>query len=159
LLKFASFPKVKTIDTFDFSFSKVDKTLINEILTMRFIDESKNILLLGPSGVGKTHLALAIGYAATQKRIKTKFITASDLVLQLKSAKIQNQLGYYLKRAILPSRLLIIDELGYFNLDELESNLFFQIVNKKYETSSIIITTNLSFKLYPRPLHILCKMT
>jgi DNA replication protein DnaC len=83
LLKFASFPKVKTIDTFDFSFSKVDKALINEILTMRFIDESKNIILLGPSGVGKTHLALSIGYAATQKRIKTKFITASDLVLQL----------------------------------------------------------------------------
>jgi DNA replication protein DnaC len=112
---------------------------------MRFIDESKNIILLGPSGVGKTHLALSIGYAATQKRIKIKFITASDLVLQLKSAKIQNQLDYYLKRIILPSRLLIIDELGYFKLDELESNLFFQIVNKKYETSSIIITTNLSF--------------
>jgi DNA replication protein DnaC len=145
LLKFASFPKVKTIDTFDFSFAKVDKALINEILTMRFVDESKNIILLGPSGVGKTHLALSIGYAATQKRIKTKFITASDLVLQLKSAKIQNQLDYYLKRIILPSRLLIIDELGYFKLDELESNLFFQIVNKKYETSSIIITTNLSF--------------
>ena len=83
LLKFASFPKVKTIDTFDFSFAKVDKALINEILTMRFVDESKNIILLGPSGVGKTHLALSIGYAATQKRIKTKFITASDLVLQL----------------------------------------------------------------------------
>jgi DNA replication protein DnaC len=145
LLKFASFPKVKTIDTFDFSCANVDKNLINEILTMRFIDETKNILLLGPSGVGKTHLALSIGYAATQNRIKTKFISASDLILQLKSAKLQNKLDYYLKRIIMPSKLLIIDELGYFKLDEIESNLFFQIVNKKYETSSIIITTNLNF--------------
>ena len=145
LLKFASFPKVKTIDTLDFSFANVDKKLIDEILTMRFIDEAKNVLLLGPSGVGKTHLALAMGYVATQKRIKTKFITASDLVLQLKSAHMQNRLDYYLKRIILPSKLLIIDELGYFRLNELESNLFFQIINKKYETSSIIITTNLNF--------------
>ena len=145
LLKFASFPKIKTIDTFDFSFANVNKKLIDEILTMRFIDEAKNILLLGPSGVGKTHLALSIGYAATQKRIKTKFISASDLVLQLKSAHMQNKLDYYLKRVILPSKLLIIDELGYFKLNELESNLFFQIINKKYETSSIIITTNLNF--------------
>jgi len=111
---------------------------------MRFIDEAKNILLLGSSGVGKTHLALSIGYAATQKRIKTKFITASDLVLKLKSAHMQNKLDYYLKRVILSSKLLIIDELGYFRLNELESNLFFQIINKKYETSSII-TTNLNF--------------
>ena len=145
LLKFASFPKIKTIETFDFSCANIDKNLINEILTMRFIDETKNILLLGPSGVGKTHLALSIGYAATQNRIKTKFISASDLILQLKAAKLQNKLDYYLKRIIMPSKLLIIDELGYFKLDEIESNLFFQIVNKKYETSSIIITTNLNF--------------
>jgi len=145
LLKFASFPKIKTIDEFDFSFANIDKNLINELLTMRFIDEAKNIILLGPSGVGKTHLALSLGYAATQKRIKTKFITASDLVLQLKSAKLQNKLDSYLKRVILPSKLLIIDELGYFRLNEEESNLFFQIVNKKYESSSMIITTNLNF--------------
>ena len=63
------------MDTFDFSFSSLDKTPINEILTMRFVDEAKNILLIGPSETGKTHLATAIGYAATQKRIKTKFIT------------------------------------------------------------------------------------
>ena len=67
------------------------------------------------------------------------------MVLQLKSAYIQNKLDYYLKRVILPSKLLIIDELSYFRLDKLESNLFFQIINKKYETSSIFITTNLNF--------------
>ncbi len=81
LLKIAGFPKVKTIDTFDYKSSSVDKTLINELLTLRFISEAKNVLLFGPSGVGKTHLATAIAYAATQKRVKTKFITASDLLI------------------------------------------------------------------------------
>ncbi len=145
ILKFAGFPKIKTVDTFDFSFSSLDKTLINEIMTMRFVGEAKNILLIGPSGTGKTHLAIAIGYAATQKRIKTKFITMADLAITLQVAETQNRLDSYIKKVISSPRLLIIDEFGYFKLNEKQSNLLFQIVNKKYETGSIIITTNLSF--------------
>ncbi|AEE13733.1 IstB domain protein ATP-binding protein [Thermodesulfobium narugense DSM 14796] len=145
MLKFAGFPKIKTIDTFDFSSSSVDKTLINEVLSMRFIDETKNILLIGPPGVGKTHLAVAIGYAATQKRIKTKFVTMADLIIQIDTALSQNRLEQYIKKSINFTGLLIIDEFGYFKLNEKQSNLLFQIVNKKYETGSILITTNLSF--------------
>ncbi len=100
ILKFAGFPKIKTMDTFDFAFSSVDKTLINEILSMRFVGKTKNILLIGPSGTGKTHLAIAIGYAATQKRIKTKFITMADLAITLEAADTQNRLDSYIKKVI-----------------------------------------------------------
>ncbi|WP_428739718.1 IS21-like element helper ATPase IstB [Sulfurimonas sp.] len=145
VLKMAGLPKLKTIDTFDFKSSSVDKTLINEILTLRFIDECKNILLFGPSGVGKTHLATAIAYAVTQERIKIKFITASDLMIQLEAAVTTNRLDNYFKRTIGISRVLVIDEFGYVKFNETQANLFFQVINKKYEIGSIIITSNLSF--------------
>lgn len=145
VLKMASLPIIKTIQDFSFKDSSIDKTLINQLLTLSFIDKTKNILLLGPSGVGKTHLAISIAYLATQKRIKTKFITISDLMLQLHSNQHNGTLDNYLKRVIYNPRLLIIDEFGYIKLGETQANYLFQIINKKYETGSIVMTSNLSF--------------
>lgn len=90
-------------------------------------------------------MASAIAYAATQKRIKTKFISASDLIIQLESAQSQNKLDNYFKRVVGTPKLLVIDEFGYVKFNENQANLFFQIINKKYELGSIIITSNLSF--------------
>jgi DNA replication protein DnaC len=100
---------------------------------------------LDHQGVGKTHLAQSIGYIATQQRIRTKFITMSDLLFQLEAAQLQGKLENYFSRVIKSVKLLIIDEFGYIKLNQNQANLFFQIVNKRYENSSIIITSNLTF--------------
>ncbi|SFP43070.1 IS21-like element helper ATPase IstB [Hydrogenimonas thermophila] len=152
-LKMAGFPKVKTLQDFDFSSSPVDRNIINELSTLRFIENAQNVLLIGPSGVGKTHLAIALGYLATQARIKTKFITAQDLLLQLEIAQQTNRLQHYFKKVINTTKLLIIDEFGYIKLDANQANLFFQVINKRYETGSIIITSNLSFTKFKEVLN------
>lgn len=101
-------------------------------------------MLLGPSGVGKTHLAIALGYAATQKAgIKTRFVSAADLALQLAAAQRQGRLNEVMKRNVLAYRLLVIDEIGYLPFGREESNLFFQVIAKRYEKGSVIVTSNL----------------
>jgi len=145
VLKTAAFPVIKTIDDFDYKSSSVNQTQLQQLSSLSFIDRKENILLLGPSGVGKTHLAIALGYQATQNRIKTRFLTIADLLLQLETAERLNKLDNYFKRIINGNRVLILDEFGYIKLNEKQANLFFQVINKKYETGSIIITTNLAF--------------
>ena len=102
-------------------------------------------MLLGPSGTGKTHIAVALGYAATQAGIKVRFITAADLLMILTTAHRQNQLGEALKRFVNPYRLLIIDEIGYLPMSREQANLFFQVIAKRYERGSLIVTSNLPF--------------
>jgi DNA replication protein DnaC len=145
MLKMAGFPGIKTIEGFDFSSSSINKAQVLELSTLRFIENSDNIILLGPSGTGKTHLAISLGYLATQNRQKVKFITAADLVLQLEAAQFQNRLYNYFAKVICHASILIIDEFGYVKLNERQSNLLFQVVNKRYEHGSIIITSNLIF--------------
>lgn len=145
VLKMAGFPSLKTLEAFDWHSSSINKAQILELATLRFIENHENIILLGPSGTGKTHLAISLGYLITQQRQKVKFITASDLLLQLEAAEYQNKLGNYFTKVITHANLLIIDEFGYVKLNEKQANLFFQIVNKRYETGSIIITSNLIF--------------
>ena len=144
-MKLASFPTLKTLETFEFGSSNVNKKQITELATLRFIENAENVILLGPSGTGKTHLAISIGYLVTQQRYKVKFITTADLLLQMEAAKSQNRLSNYLNKVIGGAKLLIIDEFGYLKFNEEQANLFFQLINKRYETGSVMITSNLTF--------------
>lgn len=114
LLKLATLPAMKTLESYDFAFaSGAPKTQIHELATLSFIERAENVVLLGPSGVGKTHLAVALGHRAVMAGIKTRFLTAADLMIQLAAAKAQGRLKEYFNRAIIGPKLLIVDELGY----------------------------------------------
>lgn len=136
---------IKEIKDFDFDFQpSVNKAQILEFESLGFIDKKENIVFLGPSGVGKTHLATAIGIASAKKRNATYFIKCHDLIMQLKKAKLENRLDDRLKH-FNKYKLLIIDELGYLPIDKEDSKLFFQLIDRRYENKSTIITTNINF--------------
>jgi len=146
LSRMAGFPAIKTLEEFNYSFAKgVKKSQIEELSGLGFIERCENIVLVGPSGVGKTHLAMALGYRATQAGIKTRFMSAADLLLLLTTAHQQNNLKLVMQRAIKAYRLLIIDEIGYLPMNREQANLFFQVIAALYEKASIIVTSNLPF--------------
>jgi DNA replication protein DnaC len=146
LLKLATLPAVKTLEQYDFSFaSGAPRAQIQELAALTFIERAENVVLLGPSGVGKSHLAMALAYRAVMAAIKTRFITAADLMLQLAAAKAQGRLREYFNRAVLGPKLLVVDEIGYLPFGRDEANLFFNVVAKRYERGSMILTSNLSF--------------
>lgn len=144
--RMAGFPSLKTLEDFDFNFaSGVPKKQVMELATLSFIERQENIVMLGPSGIGKTHIAIALGYQAVQAGIKTRFISASDLILQLATAQRQESYKQVMQRSVLAPRLLIIDEIGYLPFNAHESKLLFDVVAKRYEKGSIILTSNLPF--------------
>ncbi|EPK0763526.1 IS21-like element ISKpn7 family helper ATPase IstB, partial [Klebsiella pneumoniae] len=146
LTRMACFPGIKTLEDYDFSFNPgVPKALVQELGSLAFVERAENVVLIGPSGIGKTHLAIALGYKAAQAGVKTRFITAADLMLQLSTAQRQGRLKEYFNRAILGPRLLVIDEIGYLPFGREEANLFFQVVAKRYEKGAMILTSNLPF--------------
>lgn len=146
LVKLATFPSVKTLEQFDFEAAGgIPKARVDELAGLAFIERRENVILLGPSGTGKTHLAIGLGVRATERGFKVRFITAADLVLQLEKARREDRYDQYLKRAILGPRLLILDEIGYLPLKKEQADLFFQVVAKRYEQGSVILTSNLSF--------------
>lgn len=144
-IKVAGFPFIRTLDDFDFDFQpSINKNEILDLSTLRFIEERKNIFFVGSSGVGKTHIATSIGIEAAKKRISTYFISCHDLITKLSSAFSENRLKNSLK-TFNKYKLLIIDEIGYLPVDKNGANLFFQLIAKRYEKSSTIITTNQPF--------------
>lgn len=146
MVKVAAFPHLKEIKDFDFSFQpSINKEQILDFTSLRFIEQKENIVFLGSSGVGKTHLATSIGIAAAKKRNSTYFIKCNDLILNLKKAKLENRLETRLKHYA-RYKLLIIDEIGYLPIDEDDAKLFFQLIDMRYENKSTIFTTNASFK-------------
>ena len=146
LAKMAGFPAIKLLDDYDFRFAVgAPKKQIQELATLAFVERRENIVLLGPSGVGKTHLAIALGYLATQAGLKTRFLSAADLLLQLDTAQRQGRLKQVMQRSVNGPSLLIIDEIGYLPMSGEQANLFFQVIAKRYEKGSMILTSNLSF--------------
>lgn len=145
-MQIAGFPQVKRLEEFDFTFQpKINGKLIRELCSLNFMEEAKNVLFVGASGVGKTHLAISIGVKAVQQRKRVMFYTAEQLTVMLAGAEVSGNLNRTLENL---SRvdLLIIDELGYLSLTKQTAKLFFQLISKRYETGSVIITTNKPFE-------------
>lgn len=141
-LTISNFPYHKTVNDFDFSYQpNISKNQILDLCSLRFIETNSNILFIGSSGVGKTHLATSIGMEASSKRLSTYFIHFNDLMTKIKKAYQENRQESVVKHYS-KYRLLIIDEIGYLPVEKEYSNIFFQLIAARYEKKSTIITTN-----------------
>ena len=145
-LQFARFPYQKRLGDFDFTAQPgLDRRLIDELATGRFLSEGRNVVFLGPPGVGKTHIAISLGVITAEMGHRVYFTTAVDLARKLTQAMEQNRLHRQLN-ALTQPKLLIIDEVGYLTLDQTQASLLFQVICKRYERDqSILLTSNKAF--------------
>jgi DNA replication protein DnaC len=145
-IQLSGFPMLRKFEEFDFSYQpKLDEKLLRELTNLNFMNEAKNIIFLGPPGVGKTHLAIALGLKACLQRKRVAFYSAENLTQLLAAHDTAGNLKSILE-SLARIELLIIDELGYIDLSKKTASLFFQLVAKRYEKSSIIITSNKPFE-------------
>ena len=145
-LKSARFPFYRTLDDFDFGFqNSVSRQTLLDLAQLQFIESKENVILLGPPGVGKTHLAVALGIEAISSGYRVQFITAQDLADQLYSALADGSVSQTMNK-LLRNDLIILDELGYIQLDATGSDHLFQLVARAYERRSLIVTSNLDFQ-------------
>jgi len=144
-IKAAKFPATKNLDSFDFAaIPSLNKMQVLELARCAWIDRCENVIALGPSGTGKTHVALGLGLAACQKGLTVRFTTAAALVHELMEARDERQL-LRLQKQLVKQRLLIIDELGFVPLSKTGTELLFELISHRYERGSILITSNLPF--------------
>lgn len=144
----AHFPVIKKLNCFEFGRVKgITKTVVSQLQDYSWIDKKENLLFFGPPGLGKTHLAIALGYEAIGKGYTVCFERIANLIKVLKTAEVQRTAGFRLKR-ILRSQALIIDEIGYTPIEKREANLFFNLISEMYEKQSVIITSNKSFSVW-----------
>ena len=144
-MRMAGFPVEKRLDQFDFEFQpSLEKAVINEISSLKFVHNAENVIFLGPPGVGKTHLATGLGIAAAEAGFKVYFANASTLVERLAKADGENKLEEKI-RGIAKFQLLIVDEMGYLPFDDHGAHCFFQLISRRYERVSTIFTSNKSY--------------
>jgi len=144
-LRLSKLPHHKTLDDYDFSFQpELDPRKVKDLATLSFIEDKANVALLGPPGVGKTHIAVALAVAACRAGYSIYFTSLDDMVRNLKAAeaagRLTSKLGTYLRPGV-----LVVDEVGYQPLERAEANLVFQVISKRYEKGSIILTSNKAF--------------
>jgi DNA replication protein DnaC len=144
-IKAAKFPALKSLETFDFdAIPALNKKLVLDLARCEYVERRENVIALGPSGVGKTHIAIGLGLAACQRGVKTRFTTAAALVHELIEARDEKRL-LRLQKQLVSYHLLIIDELGFVPLSKTGAELLFELISQRYERGSTIITSNLPF--------------
>ncbi|MBW2589500.1 MAG: IS21-like element helper ATPase IstB [Deltaproteobacteria bacterium] len=149
-IRMARFPVIKTLDQFNWSWpKKINQAQIKNLFRLKLIEEKSNVVFIGGVGLGKTHLASALGYQACLKGHTVLFTSAIDIINNLVSAQHAGVLKQELKKYLKPA-LLVIDELGYLPIDKVGADLLFQIISQRYEQGSIVITTNRVFKEWPQ---------
>lgn len=144
-MRLARFPWVKTVESFDFSFQpSIDRKVIRELSGLSFVGRAENVIFLGPPGVGKTHLAIALGVKAVEAGNSALFLTVEELTTRLAKARTSNRLEAVLAQLARP-KLLVLDELGYLPFSREEASSLFRLLTRRYERGSVIITSNKSF--------------
>lgn len=148
-IRMARLPQIKTLEQFKWSWpQKINRLQVQNLFRLTFLEEKSNVIFLGGVGLGKTHLAIALGYDACLKTRSVLFASAVDAINTLTAARAAGRLKAELKKYIKPD-LLILDELGYLPIDKIGADLLFQIISHRYEIGSLIITTNRAFKDWP----------
>ncbi len=144
-LRQSRFPWIKTLEQFDFDFQpSLDRRQVRELAGLSFVERTQNVVILGPPGVGKTHLAVALGVKAVEAGYSAVFVTLETLMTRLVRAKHENRLARSLQQLVYP-KLMIVDEIGYLPLSREEASLFFRLVVRRYERASLVVTSNKSF--------------